>query len=174
MSKKLSAKVSTRYRELEFRAIAEEVALATGVSLVFEEGSNPQFTIITSGGTMDQTDNSVNIGRDSFGQTGQTLMNCTNMIQQQPPGAQRDLLEKLQGMVKKLVAILPEEKREETAGNLELMIKAATSSTPNRRWYEVSAEGLLDAAKWVADFSENIAETIGNLGRLIWPNYLSP
>ena len=117
-------------------------------------------------------DQSVHI-RDNYGQAGQTLTNCTNMIQQQAPGERKNLLEELVKQVQQLIAALPAEKQEETpqlAENLELLVKQATSAKPNRKWYSVSSEGLLEASTWVKDYSGNIAGTIKNLGKLLWPD----
>jgi internalin A len=117
-------------------------------------------------------DHSINIGGDVINsQVGQTLENCTNTINNQPPGEKRDLLEELESQVKELIGKLPDDKQEEAAGNLELLVKGATASTPNRKWYSVSAEGLLEASEFVKDFSGNIAGTIGNLGKVIWPGF---
>ncbi|NQT91808.1 MAG: serine/threonine protein kinase [Lentisphaerae bacterium] len=124
--------------------------------------------------TMTQYDHSTSIGRDNYGQVGQTLDHCTNMIQQQKPGKQRDLLEALDGEVKELISMLPEEQQEQAAGDLELMLKGATAKTPNRKWYSVSAEGLLEASKWAKDFTGNIAGTIGQLGKLLWADFELP
>ena len=116
-------------------------------------------------------DQSIHI-RDNYGQAGQTLTNCTNMIQQQAPGERKDLLEELANQVQQLIAALPADKQEETphvVENLEMLVKQATSAKPNRKWYSVSSEGLLEASKWVKDYSGNIAGTITNLGKLLWP-----
>lgn len=53
-------------------------------------------------------------------------------------------------------------------------MKGATAATPNRRWYSVSAEGLLEAAKYAKEFTGEIAGTIGQLGKLIWPDFSLP
>ena len=120
-------------------------------------------------------DHSIHIGGNvTNAQVGQTLTNCTNMIQQQAPGERKDLLEELEKQVQQLLKALPAEKQEEAAGNLELAVKAATSAKPNRAWYSVSTEGLLEAAKFVEDFSGNIAGTIKNLGKSLWPDFLLP
>jgi internalin A len=113
-------------------------------------------------------DQSINI-RDNYGQAGQTLTNCMNMIQPQAPGPQKDLLEELAKQGRQLIAALPADKQEKAAGNLELAVKAATSAEPDREWYSVSTKGLLEASKWVKGYSENIAGTIANLGKLVWP-----
>ena len=113
-------------------------------------------------------DQSINM-RDNYGQAGQTLTNCTNMIQQQAPGPQKNLLEELAKQGRQLIAALPADKQDKAAGNLELAVKAATSAEPDREWYSVSTKGLLEASKWVKDYSGNIAGTITNLGKLLWP-----
>jgi hypothetical protein len=55
-----------------------------------------------------------------------------------------------------------------------MLVKQATSEKPNRKWYSLSAEGLLDAATWVKDFTGNIGGTILNLGKLLWPDFRLP
>ena len=119
--------------------------------------------------------NPINVGGSVVNsQLGQTLTNCTNTIQQQAPGERKDLLEALDRDVKALIARLPEDKKQEAAGNLELMVKAITSPQPVRPWYSVSADGLLKASKYVKDFTGNIAGTIGKLGKLFWPDFSLP
>jgi hypothetical protein len=107
-------------------------------------------------------------------QVGQTLTNCTNMIQKQSPGERKSFLEDLQKKTQRIIKALPAEKRDEAAGNLELAVKAATSTTPNRAWYSVSAAGLLEAAKFVKDLSGEIGETLVNLGKSLWPDFQLP
>ncbi len=119
-------------------------------------------------------DISINIHGDNYGQAGQTLTNCTNMIQQQAPGEKKTALEALEKEAKALIAKLPEDKKEDAAGNLELAVKGATSATPNRKWYDLSAEGLIEASKFVKDFSGNIVGTIKNLGKAVWPDFSLP
>ena len=122
--------------------------------------------------------NSINIGGSVINsQVGQTLTNCTNMVQQQAPGERKDLLEKLTLDVKALIERLPKGKTDEApqiVENLEMIVKQATSEKPKREWYSLSAKGLLEAAKWVKDFSVVIGGTIQNLGKSIWPNYELP
>jgi len=127
---------------------------------------------------MTNDDHSINIGGDVINaQVGQTLINCTNMVQQQAPGKKKDLLEQLQKEVDELIKRLPADKRAEApqvAENLEAAIKQATKEKPDRKWYSVSAEGLLEAATWVKDFSGNLGGTLGNLGKLLWPDFELP
>ena len=119
----------------------------------------------------------INIGGDNYGQVGATLNDCINTIQKEAPGERRALLEALHRDVRKRIENLPADKQDEAsqvADNLEMIVKQATSEKPNRKWYALSAEGLLEAAKWVKDFSAVIGGTIQNLGQSIWPNYELP
>jgi internalin A len=79
--------------------------------------------------------------------------------------------------VQKLIDSLPEDKKDvasQVAENLEMLVKQATSEKPNRKWYSISAEGLVEASKYVKDFTGNIAGTIKSLGKAIWPDFLLP
>ncbi len=133
----------------------------------------PGITMIVQGDyiaghkTMNTDDHSIHARDISNSQVGQTLTNCTNMIQQQAPGELKSLLEKLEQEVAELLLKLPEEKREETAKDLKLLVEEATSVKPNRRWYSVSSEGLLEASKYVKDFTGNIAGTLGSLTKVL-------
>ena len=134
---------------------------AKGITLIV------QGDYIDGSKTMNIDDHSIHTRDISNSQVGQTLTNCTNMIQQQAPGELKTLLTKLEQDVQALLPKLPEEKREETAGNLELLTKAVTSTKPNRAWYSVSSEGLLEASEYVKDFTGNIAETLGSLTKVL-------
>ena len=48
-------------------------------------------------------------------------------------------------------------------------VSQATNPKPNRKWISLPAEGLLEASNWVKDFTGNIAGTVSQLGRLLWP-----
>lgn len=113
-------------------------------------------------------DQSIHIGGNvTNSQVGQTMTNCHNMVQQQAPGERKDLLETLHKQVQQLIAELPEGKKDEAsavAENLELLVKQVTSAKPNRKWYSVSSDGLLEAASWVKNFSTEIGGTLTRLG----------
>jgi hypothetical protein len=53
----------------------------------------------------------------------------------------------------------------------ERMTESVTSGTPDRAWYSVSSKGLLEAAKFVKDFSAEIGGTLKNLGTSFWPDF---
>jgi hypothetical protein len=161
---------------VEFETDTKSIELPLGRLLDnFEEPTSRQkrATVIVKGNYIEsmKDDHSIKIGGDNYGQIGQTLTNCTNMIQQQSPGERKNLLEQIEQEVKALITKLPEEKKGEAAEDFSQLVKGATAATPNRRWYSVSAEGLLEASKFVKDFTGNIAGTIGQLGKLIWPDF---
>ncbi len=120
-------------------------------------------------------DHSIHIGGNvTNSQVGQTLINCTNMANQQPAGPRQELVETLNRDAQKLIETLPEDKKDEAAENLEMLLKQATGKKPNRDWYSLSAKGLLEAATWVKDFSGNIGASVLDLGKLIWPDFKLP
>jgi len=99
------------------------------------------------------------------------------MVLQQPPGEKKHLLDQLRRDVEAMISHLPADKADEApqvAENLEMLVKQATSDKPNRKWYSVSAEGLLEASKWTKDFGGNIIGTVGQLGKLMWPDFSPP
>ena len=55
---------------------------------------------------------------------------------------------------------LPEKKAEQAAQDLETLTNEATSREPRRRWYELSAEGLIEAAKTVGKMAEPVVKTV--------------
>lgn len=63
---------------------------------------------------------------------------------------------------------LGEEHKATAVKNYDALVKEATSSSPDRKWYSVSAEGLLEASKWVKDFTGNIVGILINLGKKMW------
>ena len=112
----------------------------------------------------------INIGGDNYGQIGMVLKDCTNMIQNNAPDERKELLEELDKQVQEMIAKLPDgEQKEEAADNLQKLVSEATSEKPKPRWYDVSAEGLIDASKFAKDFTGNIMGTIGQLRKVIWP-----
>lgn len=120
-------------------------------------------------------DKSINIsGNVSNAQVGQTLTNCNNIVRQRVAGKTKDAMEALRREVGTLIPHLPQDKHEQVAENLEMALKQAAKDKPDRKWYSVSAEGLMEAATWAKDFSGNIAGTVGNLGKCLWPDFTLP
>ncbi len=55
---------------------------------------------------------------------------------------------------------LPSDQARQVASDLESFTNEITSPTPRRKWYELSASGLIDAAKTVATMAAPIATTV--------------
>ena len=119
---------------------------------------------------------SVIISGDNYGQVAVALNNCVNMIRKEMSEERRGWLEALRRDIRRLIEDLPDDRLDEApqvAENLEMLVRQATSEKPNRKWFSVSAEGLLEAAKWV-DFSNVIAVSIKNMGTALWADFRMP
>ena len=57
---------------------------------------------------------------------------------------------------------------------MKTLVDQASAKEPEREWYSLSAKGLLEASKFAKDFTGNIFGTIGQLGKLLWPNFTPP
>jgi hypothetical protein len=156
------------------RGSREKQVQTKGVPLVaiFNNNANTQTndpTII-----MQTDDHSIRIGGSvNNSQVGQTLTNCHNLIQQQASGERKALLEELERETRTLIEVLPADKQDKASKNLKLALEAVTTDPPDRSWYSVSTTGLLEAGKYVKDFTGNIAGAIGNLGKALWPDWLT-
>jgi hypothetical protein len=76
------------------------------------------------------------------------------------PDALKRELQELVVKVAQLTKVLPADHAEKAAQDLETLTSEATSKTPRKRWYELSAEGLIDAAKTVAAFAAPITQAV--------------
>lgn len=108
-------------------------------------------------------------------QIAQTLSHCSLMVQTVPPGGKKDELELLEKQIAEVIAALPDDKaKAKTAKNLDTLIEQVVSEEPDRDWYSVSSKGLLEAAQWTNKFSAEIFSTIGNIGKVFWPDFTPP
>jgi internalin A len=99
------------------------------------------------------------------------MQECVNLISTQVESGTKQLLQRLQKQAAELIQKLPAEKQDEASDNLMLLVNSATAPRPRRPWYSVSAQGLLEASKFAKDFTGNLAGTIGQLGKLLWPGF---
>nr|WP_081983983.1 COR domain-containing protein [Massilia sp. JS1662] len=125
----------------------------------------------TTGKDMTSNFSTINIGGNvTNSQIGQSLQNCTNLIHSQPDGEKKALLSEITKETTKIIEALPEEKKpesEQITNNLEQLVKQATSEKPNKQWYSISTEGLIEAANWIKDYSGNIVPTLEKLGKIL-------
>jgi internalin A len=102
------------------------------------------------------------------------MKDCTSIINNQPPGERKALLETLQKQIGEVISGPSEEKQQfkkMVADRLKELTEGVTTGTPDRAWYSVSSKGLLEAAKFVKDFSGEIGGTLKNLGSSFWPDF---
>jgi hypothetical protein len=60
-------------------------------------------------------------------------------------------LEKPNEAVAEMIKVLSPAQQEQVASDLKILTNEATSEAPRRKWYELSAQGLLEAAKAVGE-----------------------
>jgi hypothetical protein len=116
-------------------------------------------------------------GGTFHGPVAAVMKDCTSIINNQPPSERKDLLEALQKQVGDLISGPPEEKQQfkkMVAEQLKELTEGVTSGTPDRAWYSVSSKGLLEAAKFVKDFSGEIGGTLKNVCKCFWPDFTLP
>ena len=81
-----------------------------------------------------------------------TISNAFNKVtQSSAPQELKAELGKLNQAVAEMVKLLPEEKQREVAQDLKTFTDEATSGSPRKKWYDLSAEGLIEAAKAVGE-----------------------
>jgi hypothetical protein len=90
------------------------------------------------------------------------MTDCTNIINNQPSGARKELLKTLQKQVGELINGPPEKKQQfkkMIADRLKELTEGVTSGTPDRAWYSIFnlLEGSAGGAKFVKDFSAEIS-----------------
>jgi hypothetical protein len=77
-------------------------------------------------------------------------------------------LRSLETSVDELTRHLPAAEADKARADLADLRKVALSKEPSKRWYDISAEGLLGAAKGVAGLGESIAKAIAAMSPLLF------
>jgi hypothetical protein len=81
---------------------------------------------------------------------GEKIKNSFNKAQAASTSDEiKTLLVQLHEQMAKVAEQLPPEEAEQAADDLETLTREATKDKPRRRWWELSAEGIMDAAKSV-------------------------
>jgi hypothetical protein len=76
------------------------------------------------------------------------------------PSQLKDLLQRLAKEVAKISAALPEDVAEQAGRDLETLTAEAVSKTPRKQWWELSAEGLKQAAIKVGEIGKPVLELV--------------
>jgi hypothetical protein len=99
-----------------------------------------------------------------------TIQDSFNHVAQS--NADNDLKQKLQllcSQIDDLVKRLPAEKQKEVEQDLSGFVTEVTKDAPRRKWYELSAEGLIDAAKACAGVASPVIATVKQILGLLAP-----
>lgn len=143
--------------------IAEQVTTINGNETIFRPGVVEQM----GGATVTKVSMNIGDGNTFNGNIAiaSTIENSYNTVERFKP--QNDHEEKLQeklrefnSMVAKLCEQLPEELSKRVASDLEIFTKELVSKTPRRQWYELSAQGILEAAKTCSLLVEPITSAV--------------
>ena len=102
---------------------------------------------------------------NTFGQLNiETAFNqSTNIVQTAEPGPVKDALAQLLDQSKRLAGQLPQDQRDEVAKHTESIAREAASKKPNASILGISAKGLVEAAKTVAEMAQPIATAVGTV-----------
>ena len=76
-------------------------------------------------------------------------------------------LKELTDAVAKMCEKLPKEQAEDAGKNLEALTREATSEAPSKKWYQFSADGLVEAAKAVGEFATPVISTVMTISKLL-------
>lgn len=79
----------------------------------------------------------------------------------------KSLLKELSVEVGKMVEQLPPEQASEVARDLKTLTDEAISEKPRRKWWELSVDGLKDAAKTVGEIGQPVIETAAKVALLL-------
>ncbi len=145
------------------------------VTMIFQNGAHAHF----EGDTMENVGgdkNTQTISGGTFNQCAianrQTLENCFNTIQQVQNPELKASLEELHAQVGTLLSKLDAKNETtlatETRENLDLLVKEATKSKPRKKLFEVSSEGLIEAAKTLKEMTGPIVSVVTTLGKLLF------
>lgn len=115
------------------------------------ENSKSTITYVVEGDLVSITLGNVTVTGDFNVVTATNITNSFNKAAQAPVDAQ--LKERLQALaleIANLAKALPAEEAEKVSTDLGVLTTEVTSKKPRKAWYELSAAGLLEAAKTVA------------------------
>jgi hypothetical protein len=140
-------------RKVVFSAVERvtEGKTTSGTIIVVEEGG----TYVEQNLTLTGNNNVVNQV------IAKTIENSFNRVEKAEISEElKKRLDAVNTLAKELIPKLPQEEQEQTAENLDMFTKQATSKKPNKAWYEVSATGLIEAAKTVAEMATPVITAV--------------
>jgi len=75
----------------------------------------------------------------------------------------KNLLKTLASTAGKIIEKLPKEQAEQVATDLQILINEATSEKPRRRWWELSADGIKEAAVAVGEIGTSVITSLDKI-----------
>lgn len=94
-----------------------------------------------------------------------------NTVEKMPAGELRKNLEDLHAAVVELSEKLPtDEAKQDVANSLKTLTSEVNRPQPRREWYDVSAKGLMDATRAVADMAPRIVALLAAIGKRAFPS----
>lgn len=91
-----------------------------------------------------------------------------NQVQQSAADQKiKEKLELLCRQIEEMAKPLPEDKQKEVSQDLSSFVAEATKEAPRRKWYELSAEGLIEAAKACAGIASPVIATVKDVLALL-------
>lgn len=130
----------------------------------YRDGDGRPVIHVSAGGTIIVNDNRVNVGGDNTGiiNVAGTFVNTGNIIAKSGNDELKSALSSLQTLTEQLAGKLPDPgKQQGVANKLEALTKEATSPEPDHSMLKVTGQGLIDAAKTVAEMAAPIAKAVG-------------
>jgi hypothetical protein len=162
--KSIELKYEMRYREIEGKYEAMRECFYAVIK-------NPTFAI----GALDMGDtyniNGKNITGLNVGSGTQIIKEINQTITESGVSGELETeLKRLTDSVEKMVADMPEEKAKEVSRDLQTLVTEATSDKPRRKWYTLSGEGLIEAARAVGSlgkpviyFTQSVLKMLGGV-----------
>ena len=140
-------------QDLSLQDMCRQVAEKIAAHLQREKQTHTVINVLEGGKVTNATFNgpvSTN-GGDINIITAETINNSLNKVQgSQASPDLKDAVKQVIEQVKKLAEQLPEAQAKTLIKDLEALTTEAVSPTPRQEWYELSAKGILEAAKTVA------------------------
>jgi uncharacterized protein YjbI with pentapeptide repeats len=121
---------------------------------------------------MDNKEVNVSGGQGNIINVADYMSNVTNTVNQNisqsdVPDEIKDLVKKLTEQIAAIGTQIDPKTAEQMGSDLEVLSKEMTKPEPRKRWYDVSLEGLKEAAVAVGELGKPILETLAKLSPLI-------
>jgi hypothetical protein len=98
----------------------------------------------------------------------ETIQNSFNRVAESTANDElKELLKQLHEAAVDMTSNLPEKEGREAARDLDAFAREVTSESPRKKWYELSSEGLISAAKTVGEVAAPVISTVTKILALL-------